>query len=164
MRGKRIAKASVLVVALATGWAIASGALAAVSQRQQDYMKCVDGSVRTDTKQACCALVGGTWIEIYDADGQVVDQGCTSDNGNDLEDGSLLESNPAIAPGVLDNVVSGAVGADPTPSADPAPALESEGTPAESGTIEQDGDDAVSTPAPAPEKLRRKHKHRRHRR
>ncbi len=165
---KRIWKAAIVMLTVATAFAVATGAFAKASRQQQQYAECVrmfGGGTRTGQIN-CCREAGGTWIEIYDSKGNIIEEGCTANNGNDLEDGSLIDSNPTID---RDRVVSGAVVAiAPTPTPEVAgddagtASIASESQPADSSSVEEGSSEPAPTPE-APAKVKR-HRHRHHKR
>ena len=188
---KRFGKAAIVMITAATAWAAATGAFAEASRQQQQYAECVrDSGGGRVVRMNCCKAVEGTWIEIYDDKGNIISEGCTADNGNDLDDGSLgtVSTRPTIAPGVLDSVVTATVAS--APAATPTPASTIASSPADAGSGEEvaaessdgapaaavgatdggsgeelSGSEAAATdpaPAPAPEKVKKHKKHRHH--
>jgi hypothetical protein len=109
----------------------------------------------------CCKDSGGAWVEIYDADGNVVDAFC--DGAEEVYEPEEVRPTRTVNPAVLDGAISAtpiSVASEPTP----APASVS-AEPADAASIERAASDPAPAPAdePAPKKIKRKHHHRRHR-
>ncbi len=139
---------------------------------QQEFGECMDNATGgepfgTDAQRlACCKQAGGAWVEIYDADGYVIDAFC--DGAEEVYEPEEVRPTRTVNPAVLDNVVSGAIvvaTSEPTPT--PAPASRNESS--SSGVVEEISSEPTpaSDPAPAAEPKKKgkgKNKHRRHRR
>jgi hypothetical protein len=175
--GRVIATATASVFAVA----VMGGAFATSVDR---FNYCMENKPDPDdigARISCCKEAGGAWVEIYDADGNVVDAFC--DGGEEVYEPEEVRTLPTVKPGLLDGAISGtfiSVASDPAraPAAvsvsDPAPAAASVSDPApapasvsdnptDSASLEPAASDPTPTPSPAPKKIKRKHRHRRHR-
>ena len=170
MKLKRTGRVAVIATASFFAIATMSGAFA-LPPVQDEFMQCLDNATGGDIESVdvakrigCCKQAGGSWVEIYDADGNVVDGFC--DGAEEVyepeEESSIVGQQ--INPAALDNLVSGSavvVASDPTP----APA-EVAAAPESGSVIENAPSDPSPAPdaQPAPEKVKRhRHHHRRHR-
>ena len=136
---------------------------------QDEFQQCLDNATGGDIESidvakriGCCKQAGGSWVEIYDADGNVVDGFC--DGAEEVyEPEEVRRPSRTVNPAVLEGAVSAeavSVASDPEPAAASVSA-----EPADTASIERAASDPAPLPAeePAPKKIKRKHHHRRHR-
>jgi hypothetical protein len=118
----------------------------------ESFNSCMENRPDTDdiaTRISCCKEAGGAWVEIYDADGNVVDAFC--DGGEEVYEPEEVRTPPrTVNPAVLDRAVSA------------TPISVASDDPADSASLERAASDPTPAPSPAPKKIKRKHHHRRH--
>jgi hypothetical protein len=165
-----IRKALIGAVAAGLAFTLASGALATDTTPEEDFYRCLEFSDGGNVaREACCAEAGGSWVEIYDSEGNVTDTFC--DGVNDISPNSpagftsadpspSLTVNPALV-GNTPTLVQADAG---TGSTEPTPTAASQSDEASSGEVEAASAPAP-TPTPAPVEVKRKHRrhHRHHR-
>ena len=167
--GRVIATTVVAAFAAAT----MSGAFA-LPPIQDEFNQCLDNATGGDIESidvakriGCCKQAGGAWVEIYDADGNVVDGFC--DGAEEVYEPEESRQVPNLNPAVRDNEVQ-ATALDPAPAADvngeskDTSAIASPCEPTDAPAVEAAASDpAPAAPAEAPAKVKR-HRHRHHKR
>jgi hypothetical protein len=180
--GRLVVTSTAAVLAIS----VMSGALATTVERFNYCMENQPDTESVTTRISCCKEAGGAWVEIYDADGNVIDGFC--DGAEEVwEPDEVRRPLPTIDPAALDHLISGSavvVSSDPTPapassgeaertvepaSSDGAEETSSDPAPASGEEISSDpapasDEEIAPAPAPEPKKGKGKHKHRRHRR
>jgi len=174
MKIKKLGRAVVIATAAFFAIATMSGAFA-LPPIQDEFSQCLDNAAGGDPLNVdvamrikCCKQAGGAWVELYDADGNVVDAFC--DGAEEVYDPEASRSIGTVDPALLDGVVSAtaiSVASDPTPapaavSDTPAGSASVERTAADEASLEPAASEPAPTPTPAPKKIKRKHHHRRH--